>query len=181
MIGEPMSEQSWQSSDESQSDAPRFACDAMCGGLARWLRAYGYDTSYTEGIADLDLVRTAQSESRILISSDGPLFERRVIRDRIVGSYRLERGLKLLEQFRHIVREFRLLPGPPRCTVCNGVLAMVAREHVADRVPARSLLWATEFSQCRECQKVYWNGSHWRRIRRVRESMAQMIEAMGSR
>lgn len=120
MIGEPMSEQSWRSSDESHSDAPRFACDAMCGGLARWLRAYGYDTSYTEGIADLDLVRTAQSESRILISSDGPLFERRLIRDRIVGSYRLERGLKLLEQFRHIVREFRLLrgrPGAPFATV----------------------------------------------------------------
>lgn len=181
MTGEPVSEQRRQSLDESHSDTLRFACDAMCGGLARWLRAYGYDTSYTEGIADLDLVRTAQSESRTLISSDGPLFERRVIRDQIVGSYRLERGLKLLEQFRHIVREFRLLPGPPRCTVCNGVLDRVTREHVADRVPARSLLWSTEFYQCRECQKVYWNGSHWSRIRRVRERMAQMVEAMGSR
>ena len=30
--------------------ALRFACDAMLGGLARWLRAAGYDATWQEGI-----------------------------------------------------------------------------------------------------------------------------------
>lgn len=35
---------------------PRFACDAMLGGLARWLRAAGYDASWQEGITDQELI-----------------------------------------------------------------------------------------------------------------------------
>ena len=31
---------------------PWFACDAMLGGLARWLRAAGYDASWEHGIDD---------------------------------------------------------------------------------------------------------------------------------
>lgn len=34
------------------TDPPRFACDAMLGGLARWLRAAGYDATWTYGIED---------------------------------------------------------------------------------------------------------------------------------
>ena len=38
------------------ADAPplRFFCDAMLGGLARWLRAMGYDAAFEYGIDDGD-------------------------------------------------------------------------------------------------------------------------------
>ena len=39
---------------------PRFACDAMLGGLARWLRAAGYDACWQEGIDDGELIRLAR-------------------------------------------------------------------------------------------------------------------------
>ena len=157
---------------------PTFACDAMCAGLTRWLRAYGYDTAYTEGIADDDLVRLAADENRILVSSDGPMFERRAIRNGQIQHYRLERGLKLLDQLRAVVRAFRLRPGEARCTVCNGVLDRVTRARVADRVPAKSLLWATKFFVCVACGKAYWNGSHWRRIEAVRAQMERRVDAV---
>ena len=150
----------------------------MCGGLARWLRAYGYDTSYTEGVRDRDLVEQALNQGRVLISSDGPMFERRLLRDGTVPAFRLPRGLKLLDQFRAVVRAYRLKPGDARCTVCNGELALVHRDAVADRVPARSLLWATEFYLCEACGKAYWNGSHWRRIETVRREMARLVEEL---
>ena len=150
----------------------------MCGGLARWLRAYGYDTSYTEGIGDRDLVEHALEEGRVLISSDGPMFERKLLRDGTVPAFRLPRGLKLLDQFREVVCGLRLKPGDARCTVCNGELELVPRDAVADRVPARSLLWATEFHQCTACGKAYWNGSHWRRIETVRRRMALLAEEL---
>ena len=36
-------------SEPNTPDTLRLACDAMCGGLVRWLRAFGYDTFYREG------------------------------------------------------------------------------------------------------------------------------------
>ena len=42
---------------------PRFFCDVMLGGLARWLRAAGYDAEWREHIADPDLVRLALERS----------------------------------------------------------------------------------------------------------------------
>ena len=52
----------------------RFACDAMLGGLARWLRAAGYDASWRVDISDPDLIRLSRDEGRTLLSSDTGIF-----------------------------------------------------------------------------------------------------------
>lgn len=149
----------------------------MYGGLARWLRAAGYDTSYTPDIDDGELVRQAEAESRILISSDDQVFERRLVRDGRVRGLALPRGLTLLRQFECVVRRLRLRRAAPRCMKCNGALMTRCRADVADRVPARSLLWATEFFECGGCGGVFWNGTHWRRIERVLGRMDAWGEA----
>ena len=140
----------------------------MCGGLARWLRVLGVDASYTPGIEDGELVRQALEESRTVISSDHKLFERRVFTQGEIGGLLLPVGLRLREQVRFVAERLNLPLGFPRCTLCNGELAPVQRADVADVVPARSLIWAQEFFRCRRCQHVYWEGTHWRRIRAVR-------------
>jgi uncharacterized protein len=55
---------------------------------------------------------------------------------------------------------------------CGGPLVPAAREDVADRVPVRSLVWARNFYRCASCAKVFWEGTHWRRISKVREATA---------
>lgn len=149
--------------------ASRFACDAMCGGLARWLRAIGYDTAFIPDIDDAALIALAARENRAVLSSDTRMFERRVL---VCGSVRgllIPTGLRLLAQLEFVVRRLRLTCGFPRCMLCNGPLSAVQRSEVADRVPARSLLWATEFFECGRCRRVFWNGTHWRRINAVRQ------------
>jgi uncharacterized protein with PIN domain len=145
--------------------ALKVACDAMCGGVARWLRLLGVDTSYTPGIEDGDLVKHALAEGRIVLSSDGKLFERRLFTTGELRGLRLPVGLKLLDQLRFVVRALGVSAGFPRCTLCNGELEIVGRAEVGDVVPARSLVWATEFYRCRACGHVFWQGTHWRRIR----------------
>ena len=52
----------------------RFLCDAMLGGLAKWLRAAGYDAYYArEGtdVSDRTLTAKALEEGRVLLTSDG--------------------------------------------------------------------------------------------------------------
>jgi uncharacterized protein with PIN domain len=149
----------------------KVACDAMCGGVARWLRLLGVDTSYTPGIEDGALVKHALAEGRVVLSSDGKLFERRVLTTGELCGLRLPVGLKLLDQVRFVVRALGIEGGFPRCTLCNGELEIVGRAEVGDVVPARSLVWATEFYRCRSCGHVFWQGTHWRRIRAVQEKL----------
>jgi uncharacterized protein with PIN domain len=150
----------------------RIACDAMCGGVARWLRLLGVDTSYKPGIEDGELVERALGEGRVVISSDGKLFERRLFTTGRLRGVQLPVGLKLQEQLRFVVRELRLSPAFPRCSLCNGGLDAVPRGEVGDVVPARSLIWAREFYRCRDCGHIFWEGTHWRRIRAVRADVA---------
>src|SRR5215208_6379836 len=52
----------------------RFLCDAMLGGLAKWLRAAGYDAYYArEGtdVSDRTLTAKALRERRVLLTSSG--------------------------------------------------------------------------------------------------------------
>ncbi len=144
----------------------------MCGGLARWLRVLGVDASYSPGIDDAGLVAHALSEVRVVISSDGKLFERRVFTTGELRGLFLPVGLALHNQLLHVARELALTPAFPRCTLCNGELAAVERSTVADVVPARSLIWAKDFYRCTRCGHVFWEGTHWRRIRAVRDLLA---------
>jgi len=155
----------------------KFACDAMCGGVARWLRALGHEAAFDATIDDGALVELAKREGRILISSDSRLFERRLLRDGTIRGLFLPRGLRLVEQIRFVVRELALPVLDPRCMACGGNLVVVRAEEVGDRVPARSLVWATRFFECAICGRVFWNGSHWRRISHLREQAAEWTVA----
>ncbi len=158
------------------SKGVRFACDAMCGGLARWLRACGVDASFQHGIDDDELLRHALAESRVVVSSDGSLFDRKLFRTGEVKGLRLPVGLLLQVQVELVFREFRLRVGFPRCTRCNGELHPVGRDEVCDVVPARSLVWAKEFFRCDECGHVFWEGTHWRRIGAVRRRLEKLAD-----
>src|SRR3712207_2312024 len=89
----------------------RFLCDAMLGGLAKWLRAAGYDTYYArEGtdVSDASLTRKALEEGRVLLTSDGGFLERKPVREGNVGFLRVPH-LPLEGQLRLVVEHFGLL------------------------------------------------------------------------
>ncbi len=65
----------------------------------------------------------------------------------------------------------------PRCTLCNGELALTAKNAVAGRVPEHVFLNAAYFLTCMECGKVYWHGSHKRSIdSRLQEILEQIAD-----
>lgn len=157
--------------NESTSDI-RFACDAMCGGLARWLWAIGYDATWSPDIDDGDLVRQAEEEGRFLLSGDTGVFVRRPISRGHVRALLIPRGLRRMQQLEYVVHHLKLQVRPSRCMACGGRLASASRHEIAAEVPVRSLAWATRFYRCQSCAKVFWEGSHWRRISKVREATA---------
>src|SRR5438874_1667645 len=104
------------------SASATFACDAMLGGLARWLRAAGYDASWKAGIADWELIRTARYEDRMVLRSDTVMFRRGVIRAGGAPALFVPNGLAIRQELAFVLQQLDLPLGAARCMACGGTI-----------------------------------------------------------
>ena len=141
-----------------------FLCDAGLGGLARWLRASGYEAIWIPDIDDDDLLREGVRLDAIILTTDSMLMERRVLRDGIIPAVWVPPTLTMLEQLALIFQELDLEVRGSRCMSCGGEMIAIDKEAVRDRIPPRTLKWLNEFFECRQCGKLFWHGTHWQRI-----------------
>ncbi len=144
---------------------PAFWCDAMLGGLARWLRAAGYDAAWEEGIDDAELVRRALAKDRVLLTCDTGIMERGAIRSGRVRALLVPHAKKL-EQLRFVLRSRDLPIRPPRCMACGGSLKPIPRASARPEAPPRTFASGEEFYRCTRCAKLFWRGTHWESIAR---------------
>jgi len=160
--------------DDNHADsvpAPAFWCDAMLGGLARWLRAAGYDAAWEEGIDDADLVRRALADGRILLTCDTELARHGAIQSGRVRALLLPHGLDKIEQLRWVFDRLDLSRRSPRCMACGGRLDRIPKASARPEVPARTFEWCDTYFRCRRCAKIFWQGTHWRKIEAVLERL----------
>ena len=141
-----------------------FFCDAGLGGLARWLRASGYEAAWEPGIDDDVLLKEAAGRSATLLTTDSMLMERRLLRERIIPALWLPPTLKMQQQLALVFRELGLAVRAPRCMSCGGKLVPVDKESVRERIPPRTYRWLDEYFICGKCGKLFWQGTHWQRI-----------------
>lgn len=149
---------------EPSLESPDFHCDAAMGGLARWLRAAGYDAAWWPGIDDDDLLGKALASSAILLTTDRRLMQRGVIVHGVIAALLVPISLNREEQFAWTVRRLDLPLRAPRCMACGGPLRRVEKTAVRERIPPRTYLWRDDYYLCTRCDKLFWEGTHWQRI-----------------
>ncbi len=144
----------------------RLLADGMLGRLARWLRLLGYDTAYENDADDLELARRARAEGRVLLTRDRALAARRGLQTLLIESEALE------EQVHQVQEALGPPPHPAlsRCSLCNLPLEPAAPEEVTDRVPPYVLRTCRQFLSCPGCGRVYWEGTHLKRMRQQLEA-----------
>ena len=145
--------------DASELSRQRFVVDLMLMRLGRWLRLMGQDAANPEGGSDWQIRDQAKRDHRTVITRDRRLYESCLKASQpclFIRSSRIEE--QLLEVAGAGV-SLRL--DPQRCTLCNG--------HLIEITGSGKERW-----QCCICSKVYWQGSHWRKMER-------MLEEIGSR
>src|SRR3569832_870193 len=87
--------------DEGKTESNvRFIVDTNVGHLVRKLRMLGYDTLFINPIEDADLIRIAAEETRIVISADRGLFERRLLKSGKVKGFLVDTYQEHLLQLR---------------------------------------------------------------------------------
>jgi uncharacterized protein len=155
---------------EKGSDPFQFLADAHLGGLARFLRMLGFDTLHHNAFDDAEIRRLASEEARIVLTRDRELLKCREIQR---GCY--VRALKPEAQLQEVVMRYGLAPlARPftLCLHCNLELEPLDRDAAAHRVPEKVLLLHPAFTHCRRCDRVYWPGSHYERMReRLRDCL----------
>lgn len=148
----------------------RFIADAHLGGLAQLLRLAGFDTLYDNHYPDADIEELAAAEQRIVLTRDRELLKRRTITH---GCY--VRTLKPKAQLREIFDRLDLAGSaqPFRlCLMCNAPLRRIPKEEVSGRAPEGVLERHAQFVTCDVCQRVFWEGTHWQRMRALMDSVA---------
>ena len=150
----------------------RFIADRMLGTLTRYLRFMGYDTISANGFRSCDakedtqLLSLALHENRILLTRDHELARRGqnqavlVIEGDVLAQVRQLANLGLVE---------RRLP-MSRCSLCNTVLREATEDEIQSAGYAPRERTGYSFFWCVHCGKLYWNGSHGRRLQAKIES-----------
>ena len=153
----------------TKEDELRFFADVNAASVVRWLRAIGIDTAWEDAIADDALIRRAIEEKRYVLTLD-----KKLTQEFRADHVFLLSSEKPLAQFAEIVSRFNI-PKPKefftRCLVCNNPLREAEAEEIADNAPPLAQENHERFSFCAACNKIYWEGSHARRMRAAIENV----------
>jgi uncharacterized protein with PIN domain len=127
----------------------------------------GCDTAYDPVAPDPELVRRSAAEGRVLLTRDRHLL--RELRPPRSLEIRSDRPLAQLGQ---VAGTFALAPPDElftRCLLCNVLLHHVPDAEHEPLVPAASRRLPGRVRRCPQCRRVYWPGSHVRRMRATLE------------
>ena len=147
----------------------RFVADGHLGRLAAYLRMLGFDTLYQSNFRDEEVARLSEGENRILLTRDRGLLKR----NEVQRGYYL-RATEPARQLVEVLCEFDLtwaIVPFRRCIHCNAVLYATKKESVQHRLLPETAKYFAEFYVCPACNRVYWKGSHYRRMKRFIESI----------
>jgi len=151
----------------------RFIADAHLGGLARLLRMTGFDTLYANAWPDDEIVRLARDGHRVVLTRDRALLMRRDITH---GCY--VHAQRSAQQAREILDRLDLRGAArpfTRCLACNAPLRALGETEVPAGIPQAVLDRHHRFNACPGCGRVFWEGSHWERMRRT---VDELLRAM---
>lgn len=148
---------------------PRFLLDNHLGKLASYLRMLGFDAAYRNDYDDAYLADQCAREGRILLSRD-----RRLLMRKIVTRGCCIRSLEPRTQVKQVMLRFNLYGQVQpflRCIRCNGLLEQVGKDRVLSQLEPLTRRYFDEFRRCQDCEKVYWRGSHYERMRGMIQEM----------
>jgi uncharacterized protein with PIN domain len=140
----------------------RFILDAHLGKLAKYLRMLGFDTLYRNDFGDEEIIDLAAKENRIILTRDKLLLQSR----RVTHGYYI-RATNKHQQLREVVQKFDLYSqfrSFTRCMTCNADLVPKSRQEISNLIQPEILELYEDYYFCPACRKVYWQGSHFKRM-----------------
>ena len=153
---------------------PKFILDVHLGKLAKYLRLSGLDTLYYKDLSDPEIIKISIKEHRIILTRD-----RNLLKNKTVTHGYWIRSSQPEEQLKEVLQRFNLknnLRTFIRCLECNGILIRVSMEEVLEHLQPKTREYYTEFKKCPVCGKIYWEGSHFEKMKIYIDNLINEID-----
>ncbi len=141
---------------------PKFIADVHLGRLARYMRMTGLDVLYDNSYDDEQIVKISLKERRAILTKDRGILKR----SEVTHGY-FVRSTKVKEQLKEVIKRFDLkneIKEFTRCIECNTKLKRINKSKIINELPPKVAEWHNEFYRCPGCDKIYWKGSHYKRM-----------------
>jgi uncharacterized protein with PIN domain len=138
----------------------KFIADVHLGKLARLLRLLGFDTLYKNSFTINEIIHLGKEQQRIILSGNASSINK-------ACKVFLITSKEPITQLRQVVEAFSLKSqfSPfSRCLICNGVLKAVVKEEINSSLQENTSRYFNDFWQCKNCNRIYWKGSHYERM-----------------
>jgi uncharacterized protein len=141
----------------------KFIADVMLGRLAKWMRLLGFDVLYDRTMNDNEIIRVSLTQGRMILTRDTGLVARPLASNHVfIESDNVRQQLEQVLTTLHITSTPGFLT---RCSLCNSFLSPVIKQEVRDLVPPYVYEKYDGFLRCEKCGKIYWKGTHVRRMK----------------
>ena len=149
---------------------PNFVVDEMLKGLIRWLRFLGFHsisiTTWNEISEKLkneaNFIFVTASQRNLNKYQDMKL-EKLLIKSSDIASQ--------LSELNSILNIYKQMEPLTLCSECNVEIDVVKKESIRSEVPEAIYKSHERFRQCRNCNRIYWEGGH---IVRLKAKLRQM-------
>jgi len=148
---------------------PKFVLDVHLGKLAKYLRLLGFDVLYQNSYNDEDIITLSKSDHRIILTRDLG-----ILKNKTVTHGYWVRNTHWKKQVLEIISKFDLfskINAFTRCLECNGLLKPVQKSHVENQLPPKTKEFYQQFFKCVNCHKLYWEGTHYLKLKQFVESV----------
>jgi uncharacterized protein with PIN domain len=155
----------------------KFIVDSMLGSFSRWLGLIGCTVKYFKRISDHELLDIARNEAHILLTRDLNLFRR--AKSTGISVFFIE-STTIPEMLATFSQKFKIPLmvniTTSRCPICNAHIKRIKKTDIVDSVPLGTLKHYEVFWCCTGCNKVYWQGSHWKNINATLQKARNLLE-----
>ena len=142
----------------------KFVADVHLGKLTKYLRLCGFDTYYRTDFSDKEIINQAISDKRVILTRDRGLLKNK----KVTHGYWI-RSIYYCDQLKDILLHFDLknrITLFTRCMECNGLLEDVTKKEILNRLLPKTRQYYRKFKKCRDCNWIYWNGSHYQSMKK---------------
>jgi len=150
-----------------------FICDVHLGKLVRYLRMMGIDVYYENHLDDEDIICLENDKKKTVLSRDRRLIEN----PKLKKGYRV-RSIHPKEQLKEVLSCFQIKRNTSPlnlCLECGNKLKAVDKAAVEARLDHDTRTYYQDFFQCPACDKIYWHGSHYQKMKKWIKSLEQQI------
>ncbi len=147
----------------------KFFTDVHLGKLTKYLRLCGFNTLYRKDNNDQMFIDLAVTDKRVILTRSSVLLKYK----KVTHGYCI-RSMNSREQLNEVVKRFdlkKLIHPFTRCIECNGLLMDVTKKEILSRLLPKTRQFYRKFKMCHDCKRVYWNGSHYLRMKEQIKTM----------